>query len=680
MLLAPSLGLAQSISGFDPGFGAPGEPVSIYGSGFSNPVTVRFNEVISPGAAAATDERIEATVPAGATTGPISVQVGVGQPAYSQNDFVVIGPGPYITGFTPATGAAGTPVTINGVHFTTATAAYFNGKLGVNLYVQSDDTIKVSAPSGVTTGPLSVRSPLGTNTTTAYFYVPPSISGFTPTKGRTGTNVTIRGANFLGAISVTLNGTNASFLVLSNTAIEMAVPPLATTGKVRVNAPGGSFTTTSNFVVLPTIYSFSPGGGPIGSAVVITGANFNVGTPTVRFNGLSATTISNLSFNKVTAVVPANATTGPISITTTAGSDTNPVPFYVSPKITSFTPTNGAPGTRVRITGTSFTGATHVSFGGVPASSFTITNSTTIGATVPVGVATGPITVSSPGGTATSSGLFYGPPAIWSFTPTHGLPNTNVTVFGTNLLGAKFARFNGLNGTSLLATNNGFLTVKVPSGAQAGPISVVTPAGTNTSSTPFILDYVDLVVGIEVTPDYVFSGSNYFYSIIVSNKGPAEAPNVLLTNRFLSGVTLLSAETSQGTIRTNPLPILASLGTLPPSSFAEVELGVVFGGTGTVSTLAGVSSGYLELTPADNFASNGTVVLSPAVLSIQQFTNVVRVAWPKDLSNFVIQSRAGMASTNVWVNVTKGRTNTPTENLLLETNSVPMKIYRLRSP
>lgn len=73
------------------------------------------------------------------------------------------------------------------------------------------------------------------------------------------------------------------------------------------------------------------------------------------------------------------------------------------PTITSFTPTSGEVGTQVTITGTDFTGATAVTFGGVNTISMTVDSATQITAFVPPLAVTGPIAVTAPGGTATSS-------------------------------------------------------------------------------------------------------------------------------------------------------------------------------------------------------------------------------------------------------------------------------------
>ena len=60
------------------------------------------------------------------------------------------------------------------------------------------------------------------------------------------------------------------------------------------------------------------------------------------------------------------------------------------------------------ITGTSFTGATSVTFNGVAATSFTVVDATTISATVPGGVATGSVSVvvTTPAGSNSANALY----------------------------------------------------------------------------------------------------------------------------------------------------------------------------------------------------------------------------------------------------------------------------------
>src|SRR2546425_2596179 len=89
-----------------------------------------------------------------------------------------------------------------------------------------------------------------------------------------------------------------------------------------------------------------------------------------------------------------------------------------APTLTGFTPTSGPVGSSATLNGTNFTGATAVTFNGVSAS-FTVSSATAIQATVPAGAATGPLSGTTPRGTATSRAAFtvVAPPAITSFAP-----------------------------------------------------------------------------------------------------------------------------------------------------------------------------------------------------------------------------------------------------------------------
>src|SRR5918994_1858609 len=78
----------------------------------------------------------------------------------------------------------------------------------------------------------------------------------------------------------------------------------------------------------PTITSFAPMSGPVGTTVTITGTNFT-GATSVKFNGVSATFIVN-SATKITATVPTSATTGVITVTTPGGTATSTSNFTVT--------------------------------------------------------------------------------------------------------------------------------------------------------------------------------------------------------------------------------------------------------------------------------------------------------------------------------------------------------------
>src|SRR5207248_10611 len=193
--------------------------------------------------------------------------------------------------FSPTSGPVATSVTITGSSFTGATAVAFNG-LSATFTVTSDTTIRATVPAGATSGTLSVTTSGGTATSAGSFTVVsrPTIASFSPTSGPVGTSVTISGTNFTGATVVAFNGTSASFTVTSATAIQATVPAGATSGSLSVTTPGGTATSAGSFTVVspPTITSFSPSSGPVGTSVTISGTNFT-GASAVAFNGTSAT-------------------------------------------------------------------------------------------------------------------------------------------------------------------------------------------------------------------------------------------------------------------------------------------------------------------------------------------------------------------------------------------------------
>src|SRR5262249_44291142 len=141
----------------------------------------------------------------------------------------------------------------------------------------------------------------------------PTISSFSPASGPVGTNVTVTGTGFTGTTSVRFGGTSAAFTVGSDTSLATTVPIGAATGTISVTAPGGTATSANAFTVTPpapTISSFTPTSGPVGTNVTITGANFT-GTTTVKFGGTSASfTVG--SDTSLTATLPTAAPTPPI--------------------------------------------------------------------------------------------------------------------------------------------------------------------------------------------------------------------------------------------------------------------------------------------------------------------------------------------------------------------------------
>jgi uncharacterized repeat protein (TIGR03803 family) len=220
-----------------------------------------------------------------------------------------------------------------------------------------------------------------------------------------GATAEILGQGFTGTTGVSFNGVAAKFNNVSDTYLTAKVPSGALTGPVTVATFSSTLTSDRNFLVTPQITSFTPGSGVVGTSVTITGVSLTQTTAVTI--GTKAASFTVNSDTQVTATVPAGAKTGKtIAITTAGGTATSKAKFVVEPLIKTFTPASGPVATSVTITGNSFTGTTKVTFGGVAATSYKAINDTTIDALVPTGAVTGPIAVTTAGGTGTSTNNF----------------------------------------------------------------------------------------------------------------------------------------------------------------------------------------------------------------------------------------------------------------------------------
>ncbi|MFG2627006.1 IPT/TIG domain-containing protein [Streptomyces sp. NPDC048473] len=191
--------------------------------------------------------------------------------------------------------------------------------------------------------------------------------------------------------------------------------------------------------------------------------------------------------------------------------------------INTSSPFSGAAGTVVTLTGSGFTGATAVTFGGTPSASFTVVSATGITTVAPAGAGTVQITVTTPDGTSNGIGFTYviATPAISSVVPNQGSVEggNTVTLTGTGFTGATSVRF----GTVAAA----FITV---SATQATAVAPAAPAGT-----------VNVTI---TTPGGTSAGIPYTYvaAPVLGSLAPAQGPvaggnSITLSGTGFTGTT-----------------------------------------------------------------------------------------------------------------------------------------------
>ncbi|HEX6368758.1 MAG TPA: IPT/TIG domain-containing protein [Longimicrobium sp.] len=332
VVLAP--GTAPTIQSFAPTAGRAGEGINITGTNLDKVTEVRFNGVRSDGIFAFSPAILQATVPQGATTGPISVSGPTGS-ATSAGSFTVATGFPSITSFSPTAGAPGAQVDIFGTELGTANRVTFNAA-DAQFTVVGNTQVRAFVPGFVGSGPIRVHTPLGIAVSATNFFAGsglPVLTSFTPTSGRPNDIVTLNGQNLNLATGVRIGALRIGVISRpSNQQITFTVPPNAVTGPIILESAAGEVQ-GGVFTVLPplttTVTGISPTQGFPGIGVFIsgtaldrvTGGSFAPGIP-VQVNPTGD--------GRLATTVPTGAVTGPITLNTPTGPVFTPV-FTVIP-------------------------------------------------------------------------------------------------------------------------------------------------------------------------------------------------------------------------------------------------------------------------------------------------------------------------------------------------------------
>ena len=174
-----------------------------------------------------------------------------------------------------------------------------------------------------------------------------------------------------------------------------------------------------------------------------------------------------------------------------------------APTVTAVSPSAGplVGGNTVTLTGTTFTGASKVLFGTLPATRFTVASATKITAVVPAATAgTVNVRVTTPSGTSAGAPqnryTYQAVPTVTAVSPTEGpLAGANtVTLTGTSFTGASKVLFGSRPATRLTVVSATKITAVAPGGAP-GTVSVrvTTPGGTSLGTSQNRYKYVGAI-------------------------------------------------------------------------------------------------------------------------------------------------------------------------------------------
>lgn len=413
---------------------------------------------------------------------------------------------------------------------------------------------------------------------------------------------------------------------------------------------GGSSAPAPAPTPAPTLTSLSPSSGGVGTTVTLTGTNLT-GATGVTFNQVSAT-FTVVSATQITATVPAGASSGTVGVTTPGGMVGSPTTFTVTsaPTLTTFSPTTGASGTVITVDGTGFTGATSVKIGTVSAS-FTLQSNTRLVATVPATAAdVVALSVTTAGGTATSTGTFTVLPSITSMNPTQGPVGTPVVLNGTGFTAATTVTFNGTAATTLTVQSPTQVTATVPNGTTSGAVSLST-AGGNASAGTFTVGGT-LTLDLSIDGMYLTQSSQTYTGTVplVANR------DGLLRVFVKANQTNTAAPVVRVTIKNGATTVWTSDITAPGSSVpTTITEGTLTSSWNVAVPGANLQPGYTLLAQIDpsgligeadksnnSFPLNGT----PQALTIQTVKDFKVTIFPVALSS----GTTVIPSADAWVN------------------------------
>jgi hypothetical protein len=350
------------------------------------------------------------------------------------------------------------------------------------------------------------------------------------------------------------------------------------------DASNGDVTKNYTLVVVSVtqVTSFAPTSGPVLTNVVLTGAGFT-GATSVTVNGVGATFTVN-SDTRLTLTVPANATTGTISVTGPNGAASTLTAFtvYRTPTVSSISPTSITAGSgpfTLSVSGTGFLPSSRIYFAGQQVAT-TYVNATSVRAIIPsLAVASGVATTVSVTNLAPGSGksnavsfIVNNPVPIVGSVASSPIPagtgKVTIVVNGSRFVPTSIIKV-GLSALKASFVNATTLTVPVPMALASGGagLTVVNPAPQGGASNAVLLPTVTVTAGgfVRVPRTAVFT-----QTVTVANTSlvALQGPVSLFLDSLSANATLSNAA---GSVLGSPY-VIVTAGNLPSGSSGTVIL------------------------------------------------------------------------------------------------------------
>jgi len=166
----------------------------------------------------------------------------------------------------------------------------------------------------------------------------------------------------------------------------------------------------------------------------------------------------------------------------------------------------------------------------------------------------------------------------------------------------------------------------------------------------------DLALSMVASPTNVLTGNNLVYILGVTNYGVSTATNVQVSDTLPTSVSLISSNSTQGSVGPSGFNVIWNVGTLASGAGAQLTLTVRPASAGTIDNYAIASSTTPDPNTDDDFALVGvnvTVGTPPQFGNVRVSNGQFILSITSPSAPTVIQVSTNLIATN-WVNVYTG--------------------------
>ncbi|MFD3003701.1 IPT/TIG domain-containing protein [Pontibacter toksunensis] len=404
----------------------------------------------------------------------------------------------------------------------------------------------------------------------------PTISTFSPASGKHGTEVVLTGLKFSSEPQVNkvyVNGVRAEVLEGNATTLKVRVPVGASTGALSVVTEHAGTSSTALFTVYqpPVIAGFSPAEGVVGAEVTLQGNHLaSELIERVQLGSMDCEVLSTAQ-NTIRVRVPADAATGAFTVHTKGGTVQSGAAYRVwyAPSLTGFDKAMERVGGGLLLQGENFAPEptrNTVLFGNVQAEVLQA-NAQKLEVRVPAGAASGTVSVTTPGGTASRAFEVIPAPVITAVYPDKGSVGTVVELQGKDFLTfgvMDTVLFSSVEAVVLSSSSTSF-RVRVPRGAVTGKVSVAGVGGRdeadfeveqltptqaiavfpNPSTGKFIVDFTKADFSVEAVEVYDLTGKLLYTKKL--DTGQSQQAEIELSGEK-AGIFLVMLQTGRGKV------------------------------------------------------------------------------------------------------------------------------------